>query len=287
MIKSIAIEKNDKAFLPEAYAYRDYFRQHGYICEFVNENSKEALGFDAIILFHGFHPFWKKYPKFVISEYHSLSTGKANRLKDFLKRVVNVKGDLYIFLNKDVRKKLWFSQKTNYITRGMGYPNELVINKPEEKLYDVVYCGSNRPGVVDKINNLANIGLKIVVVGFNYDFNHSNINSFGRVAPPKVMSIISQARYGLNYTPDIFPLNIQDSTKVIEYSAAGLGVITNKYKWVSEFEKSTGAHFLDIDIIKSYEDVAEFNFKLPSISSLSWPLILKSSNILKKYPFSL
>lgn len=284
-IQSIAIEKSEKAFLPEAYAYRDYFRDHGYICEFVSSNSKEALNFDAVFLFHGFHPFWKKYPKFVISEYHSLSTGRFNRLKDLLKRIINIRGDLYIFLNEEVREKLWFSKKSNYITRGMGYFPELVSNKPEEKLYDVVYCGSDRPGVINKINHLANIGLTVAVVGFDYSLNHPNIKSFGKVEAPQAMSIISQAKYGLNYTPDKFPLNIQDSTKVIEYSAAGLGVITNKYKWVNKFEELTGASFLDIDNITTYEDVVEFNFQLPDIKSLSWFSIIDSTRILEKPPF--
>lgn len=281
-IKSIAIEKGDKAFLPEAYAYRDYFRKNGFVCEFVNKNSKEALNFDAIILFHGFHPFWKKYPKFVISEYNSLSTGKLNRLKDLAKRLLNVRGDLYIFLNEDVRKHMFFNPKINYIVRSMGHSSDLDHISSHEKKFDVIYSGSYRPGLNHQIDNLANLGLKVAVVGFDYKHNNSNIISFGRVDPSKVISLLAQSRYGLNYTPNIFPLNIQDSTKVIEYCAAGLGVITNRYKWINDFEKSTQSKFLSIDDIQTIEDVTNFDFKSAAISNLTWSSILETSKILIK-----
>src|SRR5690554_7601990 len=120
-INSIAIEITDKAFLPESYAYRDYFRQHGFACDFVEKGSPDALNYDAIMLFHGLHPFWRKYPKYIIGEYHSLSRGSYTRIKDFIKRLINVRADLYSFLNEDVRKKMWFSNETNYITRSMGF----------------------------------------------------------------------------------------------------------------------------------------------------------------------
>jgi len=282
MIKSIAIEKSGKAFLPEAYAYRDYFRKKGYVCEFVNKNSKEALNFDAVILFHGFHPFWKKYPKFVISEYNSLSTGRFNRLKNLIKRTLNVRGDLYIFLNEDVRKHMFFTSRVNYIVRSMGYSLNINDTSTCKKKFDIIYCGSYRPGLTRQIDNLANLGMKIAVVGFDYKSKNSNIVSFGRVEPSKAINLIAQSRYGLNYTPNIFPLNIQDSTKVIEYCAAGLGVITNRYKWINDFEQSTHSKFLSLDDINTKEDIINFDFKSAAISNLSWLSILETSNILIK-----
>lgn len=120
-IKSIAIEVTTNAFLPEAYAYRDYFIEKGFECDFVNKGDPSLLNYDCALLFHGFHPFWKKYPKFIIGEYHSLSTGRYNRVKDLVKRLLNVRSSVYIFLNENVRRKMWFSNKINYTTRSMGY----------------------------------------------------------------------------------------------------------------------------------------------------------------------
>lgn len=282
MIKRIAIEKGDKAFLPEAYAYRAYFRKNGYTCEFVDSNANEALSFDAIILFHGFHPFWKRYPKIIIGEYHSLSTGKLNRLKDLFKRIINVRADLYIFLNEDVRTNLWFSSRTPYIIREMGYDTVNNINVSTPKVYDIVYAGSPRNGVVEKIKKLADLGFKVAVVGFHLNQIHSNVVSFGRVSPDISIKIISQSKFGLNFTPNIFPYNIQDSTKVIEYCSAGLGVITNKYHWINEFERKRGAQFLDINKIHKRSDVESFNFITPSIIDLSWTSILDRTDILNK-----
>lgn len=281
-IKSIAIEKSEKAFLPEAYAYRDYFRQNGYICEFVSKNSKEALDFDALVLFHGFHPFWKKYPKFVISDYNSLSTGRFNRLKNLTKRILNVRGDLYIFLNEDVRKHMFFTSRINYIVRNMGYSSDLTETYSSEKKFDVIYSGSYRPGLTHQIDKLANLGLKIAVVGFDYKSENSNVVSFGRVEPSKAINLIAQSKYGLNYTPNVFPLNVQDSTKVIEYCAAGLGVITNRYKWINDFEQSTQSKFLSLENIRTLEDVINFDYKSAPVSKLSWSSVLETSNILTK-----
>lgn len=282
MIKSIAIEKTNDSFLPESYAYRDYFRKHGYKCNFVEKGSKEALEYDAILLFHGFHPFWNKYPQFVISEYHSLSTGKFNRFKDFLKRVVNVRGQLYIFLNEDVREKLWFSRKTNYITRRMGFSPKLVNESSSKKEFDIIYCGSYREGVLAQIYRLAELGLVIALVGFDHQPTHYNVKCFGKVSTEQAMKLIGKSKIGLNYTPDIFPYNIQDSTKVIEYCALNLGVITNRYKWIDEFEKNINAKFLNIDDIESRDDIITFDFNTPNISFLTWSAILDSSNILEK-----
>lgn len=281
MIKTIAIEKSKTAFLPEAYAYRDHFEKHGYLCEFVDKGSKEMMNFDAVILFHGLHPFWKKYPEFVIGDYNSLSTGKLNRFKNLFKRLINVRSDLNIFLNEDVRKNMFFSNKINYVTRSMGYFKTNNYNVSDKKNFDVIYCGSFRPGILKEVYKLANLGFSIALVGMDHKSQHENIKDFGRVSPVEARNLISQAKYGLNYTPNIFPLNIQDSTKVIEYCAAGLGVITNRYKWINDFESSTGGKFLSLNEIEKYEDIECFDFIVPDIDNLSWEHILESSNIIK------
>lgn len=282
-IKSIAIEVTDKAFLPESYAYRDYFIKNGFKCDFVKKGSSEILCYDAVILFHGFHPFWKKYPKFIISDYNSLSTGEFSRVKDYVKFLFNVRADLYIFLNEEVRQKFRFSNNINYITRSMGYDAENLSKQlVQPKCFDVVYCGSNRPGLSAILIKLANIGLSIALVGPEDLPSHKNIVSFGRKTPEEAKKIMLQAKYGLNFTPDVFPLNIQDSTKVIEYCAANLGVITNQYKWVNNFEKSRKAKFLTLENICSRVDVDSFDFITPDVSDLEWSELLKNTKIISK-----
>src|SRR5690554_6537811 len=152
MIKRLAIEKTDKAFLPETYAYQVFFEAIGIECEFVSLDDYESDRYDAVLLFHGFHPFWKTYPKIVVGEYHTLSTGRFSRFKDLVKRALNVKADLNIFLNEEVRKKLWFRPGKNRIYRSMGVPvDEYMTLKNSSKCYDIVYAGSYRDGVLDAI----------------------------------------------------------------------------------------------------------------------------------------
>lgn len=283
MIKSIAIEITNRAFLPESYAYRDYFLECGFCCDFVQKGVDDTSNYDAIILFHGFHPFWHKYPDFIIGEYHSLSTGRFSRSRDFIKRLFNVKPNLYIFLNEDVRIKMWFSNRINYITRNMGY-NEIDLQKieTEKKIYDIVYCGSYRDGLWPAVKKLADLGMKVAIVGPELPFVHTNVTNFGRKALKKAQEIIIQARIGLNYTPDVFPFNIQDSTKVIEYSAANLGIITNRYKWINDFESSRNGGFLDLERINTKEDILNFNFIVPNVEDLKWSDIMKRSDIKAK-----
>lgn len=282
-IKSIAIEVTNKAFLPESFAYRDYFREKGFECEFVTKGSTAILDYDAIMLFHGLHPFWCKYPNFIIGEYHTLSTGRYSRVKDFIKRLINVRSDLYVFLNEDVRNKMWFSNKVNYVTRSMGYnKSDFKEFEEEDKVFDIVYCGSYRSGLWKEIKKLAEIGFTIALVGPEAPFEHKNIKSFGRKNPKDARRIISQSKYGLNYTPDVFPFNIQDSTKVIEYCAAGLGVITNRYQWVNDFEAFRRASFLSLDSINNINDIEEYSFIVPDVSDLSWDVLMESSDIAYK-----
>lgn len=278
MIKSVAIELTDKAFLPEAYAYRERIQELGYRCDFVYKGSKKAFEFDAIILFHGFHPLWKRYPNYIIGEYHSLSVGKFSRLKDLLKRLLNVRSDFLIFLNDDVRRRMWYSNSSPHAIRGMGFERrDFERYHSNEKNYDIVYCGSFREGLIPHLEGLAGLGLKIAVVGFDSRYISNNIKSFGRKTPSETRRIICQSRFGLNYTPDVFPLNIQDSTKVIEYCGAGLGVITNRYFWVNEFEKSRNARFMNLDNIETRDDLDKFDFVVPDISDLTWDLVVENT----------
>ena len=280
MIRKVAIEISDKAFLPEAYAYCDYFRAKGLECELVTKGMPGFLEYDAVLLFHGFHPFWRHYPKFIIGEYHSLSVGHCSRWKDALKRILNVRSDILIFLNDTVRKKLWFSHRSKFLLRGMGCEKiDHLRREAVSKKYDIVYAGSQRDGLWEYVYKFLTFGMTVAVVGNDDSYKKEGLTCFGRVSPCKAREIILQSRYGLNFTPNVFPLNIQDSTKVIEYCSAGLGVITNRYKWVDNFEKNRSAKFLDLDSIKNAKDISEFDFVVPDVSDLEWKTLLENTKL--------
>jgi len=273
----IAVEVSGKSFLPEAHVYKKRFLSLGFECDIVPKNGYISGGYDAVVLFHGFHPFWKKYPRFIIGEYHSLSVGRFSRVKDLIKRILNVKADFLVFLNKDVRNLMWFSESDNHVLRGMGfYPSARKSKSFQSREFDVVYCGSERAGVVREVEKLARLNLKVAVVGFCSDRDIENVKFFGRLSSKDAADVVHNSRFGLNYTPDVFPFNIQDSTKVIEYCGAGIGVITNRYYWVDEFERRWNGKFISLDSITHSSDIFDSDYVVPDVSELEWDVVVDS-----------
>lgn len=269
-IASLAIEISTKAFLPEAYVYNEMFNRKGVRSEIVISNKYNSTDYDAVVLFHGFHPFWNTYPKVVISEYHSLSVGMLSRLKDTIKRLLNVRGDYYIVLNELVRDKLWLKRTQNLSIRGMGFhkSNDKKCGPPKE--FDIVYCGSERDGLYEVLQKFSRMGLKVAVVGLSQRIEYPNIINFGKVSHERAYDVMQTSRLGLNYTPNIFPLNVQDSTKVIEYCGLGLGVVTTDYQWVRSFERARGGRFLYLNEVKGPQDVSSFEYIVPDVTDLEW-----------------
>ncbi len=276
VVRSVAIEKSDKAFLPEAYAYRDMFRGNGVESDILSPGDTKIMEYDAVVLFHGFHPFWNKYPRYIIGEYHSLTVGRLGRVKDLAKKIFNVRSNYYIFLNDFVRRKMWFSDEGNISLRGMGFndhpdhpdhPDKL---DDEAKPFDVVYCGSYREGLFDAIKKIVDCDVRVALVGVSQTFDHPLVENFGKVDPSEALHIVRRSKFGLNFMPDVFPLNIQDSTKVIEYCGLGLGVITTNYPWVRDFQDRTSGVFMYIDDITCRSDIFNFNYVVPDVNHLRW-----------------
>ncbi|OBU42742.1 hypothetical protein [Photobacterium damselae] len=278
MIK-LAIVKGSGAFLPEAYAYYDFFKKYNYGIDAKIYNSVDSItDADVAIVFYGFYPLWKKYDFFIIGEYNSVSIGRFSKIKDFFKTRLN-KRDFLFFLNDFVQKELNYKNE-DYILRGMGFFNELIVKHKNDYTYDIVYSGTiNRYGLKERIIALAKLGFKIAVIG-TAEFIHENVSSLGKLPLPEVYKLYATCKYGLNYTPDIYPYKYQDSTKVIEYCAAGLKVITNKYSWINEFELLNKGNFLDLDTINDKNDVANFHFIIPNVEKYSWDNVIRKSGMI-------
>ena len=292
---AIGLIKSEKAFSPEIEGYSKYFQSSMGMKVKVFSSFQEAdANSDIVIVFFGFIPFWTRHKSIVIAEYHSLSVGKLSFIKNLLKRLLNIRGEHYIFLNETVRKKLFFSNRLSYSYRGMGFDaEECVLSADAEKKYDFVYSGVvGRSGVIDAISRIESLGFNIAVVGNTEKEGlvlsgiSKNIICFGKVPLKKSYEIMASAKYGLNYTPDDFPLNIQDSTKVIEYCALGLGVVTNRYEWVNDFEKKIGARFLSLENVNDSDSVYGFEFKRGEIEQYSWKKVIEKSDV-KKFIYSL
>jgi glycosyltransferase involved in cell wall biosynthesis len=95
------------------------------------------------------------------------------------------------------------------------------------------------------LQTLGQAGLKLLLVGDvppalqKHLAALSHIQSTGRVPQDQVPAQLLRARAGLNLMPDVLPLCEQTSTKLLEYLALGLPVISNPYAWA---QRTAQAH---------------------------------------------
>ncbi|AUC06514.1 glycosyltransferase family 4 protein [Acinetobacter lwoffii] len=257
----IGIPLSKFAYTPEAYAYEKYLKKLGHQVQLDYELDPNN---DVNIYFMGARPFWKKKEgrAIEIHEYQSLSTPPYAHFKNFAKKIVNKQPNGRIFLNEFVHHDLSFRDNIPYIYRDMGVDEALFQSPSENPLYDIIYCGSiaGRNGLIEVLRKLA-ANYKVVVIGHVSDLErsllmHENIVILGRVERSDLPEIYRNSRFGLNFTPDIYPFNIQTSTKTLEYLASGLGVISNKYKWSEQFFNEINCQPIwldDYDFIESIE----------------------------------
>jgi hypothetical protein len=276
---SIYIATTGRAYNSEAQAYTDFFEAAGHRCDFGSRQDYNAEDYDVEILFHGLHPFWQKRSPLVVGEYQSLSTGAFGPQKDVVKRVLNRRSDIKVFLNEYVRKGMFFGPNTPHFYRPMGYFKPLTVStKPKE--FDVVYAGSERKGVTDIVARLADLDLSVLLLGDFQSVKHPGVTSHEPVSPKQVWEFLDLARVGLNLVPLRRPFISQDSTKVIEYTSRGLGVLSNAYEWVDNFYASRGGSYMNIDDVTDADSVRLFGYRTPRVGDLEWNTVLSQSGLL-------
>lgn len=275
----ICILTTGRAYNPEAQAYQDFFRTLGHFCS-ISSGRVDFRFFDIVLLFNGFNPFWRRYPQTVIAEYQSLSTGQFRRLKDVTKRLLNKRGQIVIAQSDYVLRGMFFRMSERTVIRPMGYFPEA---KQHEivKRYDIVYSGSERPGLREFIVKFDRMGLKVLMLG-NFDhFCFTNVTTLPQAHPKEVPALLDQATCGLNFVPAQSPYIYQDSTKVIEYAARGLGIISNSYPWIDHFFKDRGGRYLNIDHATNLHVIRDFRYAQPRVSDLAWPTLLDNCGLVE------
>lgn len=284
----IGITITKAAYTPEAYAYEKYLAELGH---YVQLDYTLDPNNDINIYFMGFKPFWKKRKgnAIEIHEYQSLSTPPYSYHKNLAKRFLNRRPSGRIFLNETVHSEMAFKDNISYIYRDMGVDSHMFQTPSENPIYDIVYCGSikGRLGLIEHILKLSKF-FKIVVVGNASEsereiLNHKNITLVGAIERDNIPDIYREARYGLNFTPDIYPYNIQTSTKTLEYLASGLDVISNKYEWSENFfsQISYQPYWLDEALLSTKKsNLRRLTTAHKSIiKEYSWDNILRNANL--------
>ncbi|HNQ92347.1 MAG TPA: glycosyltransferase [Alphaproteobacteria bacterium] len=295
-MKKILFLRRDGVYLPEISAYMAYLRKKMPLFEIcdsseIKENFSES-DFDVIWKFMGFDR-QNHHGRFVVHEYGSLSVGRLPRVKNVIKRVLNSNPSMRVFLNEAVRQGMGFNGNTDYRLRDMGVSSHFFrkFSNPDPE-FDFVYSGSLNRGriislMLDHFKTTMK-GSRLLVVGAVPDDIHEmfgktpNIHFTGRLKYEDVPDAITQARYGLNIMPDIYPFNIQTSTKVLEYCAARMPVISTNYKWISEFEREAKGKFFYIENSFSnlkIDDINKYPFVVPSMEDYEWDKIIEKSKV--------
>lgn len=296
MTKLLFIRK-PHVYLPEVVAYKAYLARHHPDIQIFESTELEAPfnpnDFDILWQFMGVNiKDLKALNRYVVQEYNSLSTPPLVWIKNKIKRRINAKPDQRVFLSPLVQNAFNFTDDIPAFTRDMGIaPVFFEPQKRGEPEFDLVYAGSlNRGALItmcfDRI--MEQKDLSLLVIGTIPDSfktrygNAKNITFTGRVPYEEVPQNMVRARYGLNIMPDMYPYNRQTATKVLEYCAVGLPVVSTRYAWSEQFARDRNAQFfyLDEDLLNlTKANLDKHHFKTPAVGDLIWDSVIKNSGI--------
>ena len=179
-----------------------------------------------------------------VHEYASASVAPLAWLKDRIKQWQHPVPGFRVFQSEWVRQRTGFGDNAPdavpYALRDMGVPDAFLtaqaLQPPE---FDLVYLGemSRLLHFVPLLHTLGQARLSLLLVGDvppalqERLATLGHIHSTGCVPQDQVPAQLLRARAGLNLMPDVLPLSEQTSTKMLEYLALGLPVISNPYAW--------------------------------------------------------
>lgn len=275
-LKSLCFVHQSKAQLPELLAYAEYFRKRYHVV--INTPEANLQGYDIVWFFMGYFRYKPQPHQFVVHEYASLSTPPFARLKDQLKQALNIQPDLRVFQNKRQSDAIQFNDNIAVRYRDMGLANQFVVQSNIDKKCDLIYVGAMDKSrqlekALDKVLALRpHASIWMVGTAASYlqrryqDF--ANIRFIGVVPNSQIPMLLNQAKFGLNYVPDVYPYQFQTSTKLLEYAACGLPIIGNKTAWVQSVIAKQPLQYHDLDSLTVWPQPQPIS--LPSCVRESW-----------------
>ena len=210
-----------------------------------------------------------------VHEYASASVAPLAWLKDRIKQWQHPVPDFRVFQSEWVRQRMGWGDAVHepvpYALRDMGVPASFLtaqaLQPPE---FDLVYLGEMRRLLhfVPLLQTLGQAGLKLLLVGDvppalqERLAKLGHIQSTGRVPQDQVPAQLLRARAGLNLMPDVLPLSEQTSTKMLEYLALGLPVVSNPYAWA---QRTAQAHAGRVQLLAVQASAAQWQAAMQAL----------------------
>ena len=182
-----------------------------------------------------------------------------------------------------------------YSLRDMGVPdhflNAQATQAPE---FDLVYLGvmSRLKAFWPTLKTIEQAGLSLLLVGdvpseLQGKLQQlTNITCTGRITQTEVPAQLMRARAGLNLMPNLLPLTEQTSTKMLEYLATGLSVISNPYPWAQRMSQQ---HAGRVQLLHAHNSVSAWQQAMAHVPepqtdrahlhSLSWAAQLRNLSV--------
>jgi hypothetical protein len=292
---TIAFIHSHKSFLPGLGAYLRFFGARGITTKICYP--QQAGASQADVEWHFMGAQLSRNPRVLtVHEYASASTPPLRQLKDQLKKRINCRPDYRIFDSEYARDQFGFSDRVPCGIRKSGVLAGSVLSPidPVEKNVDFIYVGTVArerqlkalftPFKTGRLQNKS-----LLVLSRNYGYWQSkcrgcaNIYFQGPVAWDQVYKYISQARYAINFVPNTPPFNHQPSSKLLDYAACGVPVVTTDYPWIRQFQAGFGGRFFylapDMGNL-GWDAVTGFDFAFPDLTTWTWENQISSSGIL-------
>ena len=216
-----------------------------------------------------------------VHEYASASVAPLAWLKDRIKQWQHPVPDFRVFQSDWVRQRMGFGgavpdavhDPVPYALRDMGVPDAFLTAQAQQPPeFDLVYLGemSRLLHFVPLLQTLGQAGLSLLLVGDvpptlqERLATLGHIQSTGRVPQDQVPAQLLRARAGLNLMPDVLPLSEQTSTKMLEYLALGLPVISNPYAWA---KRTAQAHVGRVQLLGLLASAAQWQTAVQGLPS--------------------
>ncbi|QLC77569.1 glycosyltransferase family 1 protein [Pseudomonas sp. LPB0260] len=289
-----------KANYPEILAYKNFFCDKFDVFDGGVEQYKNFGEKDNTILWciMGFYPR-KLKAKYVIHDYRSLSVGRLSRLKDRIKKYVNVTPNLRVFQNELIENVMGFNDGVPSLLLPMGVPDWIFDLEPDPSLPKGTYCyigeisrERGMDSVIDAFRKNISVDQTLVLVGspdvsiLEKNKGVKNIVFTGKLPQREALKVVLNCEYAISRIPSRYPYCYQAPTKYLEYAALGKTILCNQspsnymaFRRVQSNAVFVSSHIFSEAIFQSIDCFESEPQQAPT--KLRWKAVITDSKIEK------